>query len=582
MNNHHSHQFDPSAIKAAALERKPYWLFGLQCAALLAALILGLALLIRNGRSAVLYWCALFVCLFFTPRSWLQNGKAVFTKWWALGKAETLRLSLISAISSLAASLAAYGFLFTNEFFSHDALTLTNYGVEQRWSSYVWNGRILIPLYEKLKGPVTAPWLIGLLFILYMSLTVLLLARLFELRRPLHIFLIGALFCTNSSLAMLGSSYIACMDDYALALLAAVAGAWFICRCRHGGFLGALCIAVSMGLYQAYLIVAAGLCFFSLFQNVTSNERLSSIVRRGLRYLGLMLAGFFLYFLTWSAACRFLNIEKGRMGDTIFALPLESLKPHAIAVYKLFFRNFFRDNGMTGKLAPTFSLLLLGALLVWLAGWLLDKRLAWGNKLLLCLMVVFLPFVFRASSLLLLMGDQSLVAFNQRLPAALVLLCAVKWRPAIPYGRRFRAAAAILALAIVCQNLVFSNQCYIKKDLEKNASLSIVTRIIERVEQLDGYVLGETPVAFSGGINSNPLYGRGREGFDAFTVYEEGAMIYDYAPTYNIVRYIGTYLNYPMAFASVDSSLEEVQAMPAFPAQGSIKFVGEKVVVKLS
>ena len=59
-------------------------------------------------------------------------------------------------------------------------------------------------------------------------------------------------------------------------------------------------------------------------------------------------------------------------------------------------------------------------------------------------------------------------------------------------------------------------------------------------------------------------------------------MIYDYAPTYNIVRYIGTYLNYPMAFASVDSSLEEVQAMPAFPAQGSIKFVGEKVVVKLS
>ena len=48
MNNHHSHQFDPSAIKAAALERKPYWLFGLQCAALLAALILGLALLIRK------------------------------------------------------------------------------------------------------------------------------------------------------------------------------------------------------------------------------------------------------------------------------------------------------------------------------------------------------------------------------------------------------------------------------------------------------------------------------------------------------------------------------------------------------
>lgn len=582
MNNHRPHLFDPSAVKAAVSERRPYWLFGLQCAALLAALILGLALLIRNGRSAILYWCMLFVCLFFTPRSWLQNGKAVFTEWWALGKAETHRLILTATASALASSVAAYGFLFANEFFSHDSLTLTNYEVSSRWASYFKTGRDLVPLYETLKGPVSAPWLIGLFFFFWMSLAVLLLARLFELRSPLHIFLIGALFCTNSSLAMIGATYIVCMDEYTLALLAAVAGSWFICRCRHGGIPGVLCIAVSLAIYQAYLPVAAGLCFFFVFQSVTANEEPSLVIRRGLRYLGLLLAGFAVYFLVSSAVCRFFSLERGRMGDTIFVLPPESLMPHIIASYKSFFRVFFRNNGIIGKLAPTFSLLLLGFLLVWLTGWLLDRRLTWGNKVLLCLMVFLLPLVFRVSAFLFLIGDQALVSFNQGLPAALVLLCAIKWRPAIPHGRRFRAAAAVLALAIIWQNVVFANQCFIKKDLEKNASLSLVTRIIERVEQLDGYVPGETPVAFCGGLNSNPLYKRRRDGFQAFAVSDEGAMIYGYAPTYNIVRYIGTYLDYPMVFASVDSSLEEVQAMPVFPAQGSIKFLGEEVVVKLS
>lgn len=582
MNDFYRHRFDPSALAAAVSERTRYWLLGLQCAALLAALTVGLALLIRDGRSAILYWCALFVCLFFTPRSWLQNDRAVLAEWWAMGKEETRRLFLTVAASALAATLAAYGFLFTNEFFSHDTLTLTNYGVAYRWPSYVQNGRILVPLYEKLKGPVTAPWLIGFLFLIWITLAVLLLARLFELQSPLHIFLISALFCTNPSLAVLGSSYIVCMDDYTLALLAAVAAVWFFCRCRHGEIPGVLCLACSMAIYQAYFTIAAALCFFSLFQNLTDCEKLSSVVRRGLRYLALLLASFAVYFLTWSAACHFLGIEKGRMGDTILALPPEAIKPHVISTYKSFFRILFRDNGMIGKLAPALGLLLVAALLVWLVGWLLDRRLTWGSRLLLCLMVLLLPLVFSVSYFLFLMGNQSLVAFNQKLPAFFILLCAVKWRPAIPHDRRFRAAAALLVLAVIWQNVIFSNQLYIKKDLEKNASLSLVTRVIERVEQLDGYVLGETPVAFSGDINSNPLYGRGREGFEAFAVYEEGVMIYDYAPTYNIGRYIGTYLNYPMVLTSVDSTLEEVQAMPVFPAQGSVKFVGEKVVVKLS
>lgn len=50
---------------------------------------------------------------------------------------------------------------------------------------------------------------------------------------------------------------------------------------------------------------------------------------------------------------------------------------------------------------------------------------------------------------------------------------------------------------LLWQNTVYSNSIYIKMDLNKSATISLFTRLIERVEQTEGYVLGETPVASS-------------------------------------------------------------------------------------
>ena len=105
-----------------------------------------------------------------------QIRKNLFEKYWTKENKETACLILISVAAT---SFLVHGFLFSNEFFSHDSL---GYGYFfDRWTVgyYVGLGRFFIPVYERIKGLVTSPWTIGILFTFWISLTTFLLVKLF-------------------------------------------------------------------------------------------------------------------------------------------------------------------------------------------------------------------------------------------------------------------------------------------------------------------------------------------------------------------------------------------------------------------
>ena len=83
-------------------------------------------------------------------------------------------------------------------------------------------------------------------------------------------------------------------------------------------------------------------------------------------------------------------------------------------------------------------------------------------------------------------------------------------------------------------------------------------------------------------LDENGYWNRGREAFADL----EGTvgLWQDYAATYNLGRYLTDYLNAPLVWdTEADAaSWPEVEAMPAFPAAGSVALVDGTVVVKLS
>lgn len=146
---------------------------------------------------------------------------------------------------------------------------------------------------------------------------------------------------------------------------------------------------------------------------------------------------------------------------------------------------------------------------------------------------------------------------------------------------RIQIVAVILIGCIIYNGILLANQAYMKKDLEKTATISLVTRIIDRIEQLDGYSPNDTQVYVVGELRYSDL---NRGNMDIPYLESKWGLWYNYSATYNFVRYITDYMNYPMRIAVNQNlaDINDVKNMPAFPANGSVKMIDGAAVIKLS
>ena len=91
----------------------------------------------------------------------------------------------------------------------------------------------------------------------------------------------------------------------------------------------------------------------------------------------------------------------------------------------------------------------------------------------------------------------------------LLYLLAVLFLQELPHNKTQKflryAAYTAMGLGIWC-NVIYANQSYLKVALEEKATDALMVRVIDRLEQTEGYVPGETPIAVVGLITSSPFY----------------------------------------------------------------------------
>lgn len=501
-------------------------------------------------------------------------GRALKERW----TPEVKRTALLTAAATVVMSFVAHGFLFTNEFFSHDSLTYCFTFNRGAVSTYTGVGRFGIPLYELIKGHVAAPWLMGLLFIFWMALSAFLVVRLLRIRSTGGMVLTSALLCSNLALTLTGATYIYCLDEYAFALFTAVAA---VCMFRRGRWWmagGAAALVVSISIYQAYFTVALGLCVLLVLQRLMENE--GGAFPEGVRYVALLAGSFLIYYGIWTALCAALGIGKDRMGDSILS-NLGQLPAQVLSAAGGYLRNSLLVKGVLGYFLPVVHWLVL-LLLVWrLIAFLLDRDVRPGDRVLMAVLACLLPVVFNAAQILFPAAASGLTTFAWELPYLLLIVC-MEPGTRRPGGKLCRSAALVLLCCVLWHHTVYANQVYLKKELEKSATISLATRIIDRVEQVEGYVPGQTRVALVGRLDLNTYLNRGRTGFEE--VQTAVGLYRDYAATYALDFYLTTYLNYPLLIdkATDFSQYPEVQAMPIYPDAGAIRMIDGVVVIKLS
>ena len=494
---------------------------------------------------------------------------------------ELSRRRAVACLSTALFSAAAHGFLFTNEFFSHDSVSYFAYA-DWGFDFYTSVGRFFIPVYEALKGGVAAPWLIGLLFTVWMSLTGIVVTDSLDIRSPSGVVLACGLLCTNVSLTLTGATYVYCMDEYALALLCAAAAAFLFLRGGRLALLGLLPLLLSLSVYQPYATVTAALCLLGLVRQASDGRRLSAILPRGVTALILLTVAFLVYSGLWTLLRALVGVSQVR---DVAPLKEFGIQARILSANSVFFNFLFRPGTALGILRPVAHGFLLALLLWRLLQTLTNGRLPAANRLLSLVLWALLPVTLYSVALIMPGEAHDLTAYARELfyllPLSLLDAPSAARTPRRSVSPE-RAAVCVLLALLLWHHVVYANQAYMKKELEKNSTLILAARIIDRIEAVPGYVPGETPVAFVGRLDANEPLDVPREALADFRT--QTGLWHSHAATYNLGRYLTDYLQYPLNWDKETNVTRSDLAknMLPFPASGSVRMIDGVVVVKLS
>lgn len=226
-------------------------------------------------------------------------------------------------------------------------------------------------------------------------------------------------------------------------------------------------------------------------------------------------------------------------------------------------------------LANTALLLVAAATLLWI----LATKIKQNNTRLL-LLVLFLLFPFGINVVYFISKgmEHILMTFS----FGLLYLLAVLFLQELPHNKTQKflryAAYTAMGLGIWC-NVIYANQSYLKVALEEKATDALMVRVIDRLEQTEGYVPGETPIAVVGLITSSPFY-KWMDGFEDVRGRTPDAYTASWDDAYYL--YLENVLNYPVkrSYLTKDDQAA-VDAMPTFPSDGCCAFIGDTLVIKI-
>ncbi len=499
---------------------------------------------------------------------------------------------IFSLIATFLWGMLAHGYGFMHSSFSHDSLNEFN-AANGGDSWKIQLGRYVIPLYRAVfRTQLTLPWLVGMLSLIWIGLAVYFVVRIFNMQSKLIIFVTAGIFTTNITVAATAATYMHDYDCNMFAMLCAVAAVFLWKRYSWGFFLGAVLLAVSLGIYQSYLSVAIVLIMFVCILKLLDETEFQHVLTVGMKGIGMILIGGILYYIGLQIvlAVTKIPLSSGDYNslDKVLDVSVGGLPSLILYTYiDCFWRFWNAVSPYPTALVRTVFLLLTGMTAIAVLFGITDKRGRRLEKLLCAGLVILIPFGMNITYVLVAGVVHDLMVYAVWLFYLFALLMAdwlVKHK-ANNGGKILRIACLVLTLVQLYGNVQVANAMYLKKDLEQDAFLSLMTRVVYEMEEYDHYEPGETPVVFVGLSEQMDDVISGFEKYRTITGMEQARMS-DTRVNYRMQRYFDYVLSNPavMADDAVWTSIqkaEEVLKMPCYPDDGCITMIDDVLVVKL-
>ena len=343
-------------------------------------------------------------------------------------------------------------------------------------------------------------------------------------------------------------------------------------------------------MYQSYICVFITLVIiFSILQLLTASQS----VWRNVFYADLFAAsataaGGLLYFVGLRFVCRVTAISLYTDNYNSLSNAWANSEPFAARLINCFcqFRDaFFKTPGyvFSSRFPQTVNILLLLLGIICLLGIgyrLLKQHDCAGNIVYAVLLLPALPFSMNAMRLLNQVVH-NLMIYAFWLIYLFIFLLAFRFSEILKNSLPQKIAALLLSCILLFQ-IQTANAAYVKKTTEQQAALSVMTRVVDRIEGLDGYEPGVTPVAFIG----NPCsYSKEfPEFYELSSITGLGytspiTSVSTFSPYISMILHINMNLADDAAWLD-HVGVDAVRAMPVFPHSGSIQEINGIVIVK--
>lgn len=432
------------------------------------------------------------------------------------------------------------------------------------------------------------PWVIGLFGLLFLGIAAAMLAELLEIEKPWAIVLVSGLLVSFPALAST-FAYVFTLDGYMLALALAVAAVLLTKQRRFGFFGGALCLAFSMGIYQAYLPFAMILSIFAILMLCMDHGTVKEKVRDILHYPAMGILGAIFYYVILQILLKVEGKELASyqgIDGMASAASGTGLFSSILAMYQDFISFTVNGNVLWTNVVSAFALILLVAAGIFALLTFAKSKKMWKNPLAYLIMVLAVLALPLACNVILMISPNVTYHLLMRYQWVLLLIGIVAFVSKRTEGKTGNWAewAALVASALlvfsygIADNIGYNN---LSKRYEKTYAYCV--RLLDRIEQTEGYYQG-IPIALVGVVGEEqfPTTDITLDVTSSMIGLNGDTLLYT-AENYRLFMqyYLGATLNIQPADAMAEVYYSEAYIeMESFPGEDSIRIIDGVMYIK--
>lgn len=490
-----------------------------------------------------------------------------------------------AAAAALACGFAAHFFGLVNTMHNYDDIIVQPVGVGSGLVLGRWLLEILGRVMRFLGWDFNLTWLNGMVFLLLLALSAGILCLTLGIRNRCLAALMGMLFVVfptvMSSLVFRYTSIL-----YGIGIVLALGACLALSRKRYGWLLAAGLICLSLGIYQAYLPLTISVMVLSLLRRSLMGEDPKALTVEGLKVCGAIVLGLAAYFVILQVLLRLTGIEM-RAYQGISSMGAVSIRRMPELVAQAFAQCLTFVGKNAWNLADSRVIRLAYRVLAVLSLLLTGLLLAKGGKRtpLFWVLTVFLMLVFPvAVNFIVIMSPDSYIytlmqyAFVLMGCVPLVLLDCL--RPGEKGGQLLKRCVCLFAGVLIFGYIYSDNVNYAANYYYTRQTENYLNSLMTQVRMTEGFT-PDKKWAFIGRIDDPMLDGVWSGVSPAGGLAKPRALVNAYSRTAWFDTYMGCYVEEESSEVTAAlAQSEEVKAMPCWPSHGSIRVIGDTVVIK--